>query len=224
MILNTQQIEQALADGAIKISPFDPLKVEAASIDLKVGPQGATTSKKKIINLESEGFMVLEPGDSGVLLTEEVIELDAKHVARFGLRSKYARKGILATTGLQIDPGFRGRLCIGITNLTPKAITLPYLDDIISVEFHELAHETSRPYSGPYQGKIKLDPSDIDHIISADGFHFAEVLTTLQALSQNVGGLSTEMKSLRWLLLGAIAFLSVLFVIAQVVATVIAAK
>jgi len=104
MILNNRQISEAVNDGAIIIDPFDEKQVQAASYDLRVGNQGATASAKKLINIQEEGYLLLKPGDFAVVIVLEKIHLDAQHVGRFGLRSKYARKGLIATTGPQIDP------------------------------------------------------------------------------------------------------------------------
>ncbi len=126
----------------------------------RVGAQGATTSTKKVMDLRSTGYLSVEPGDFAVVTVREEIALGPQHVGRFGLRSKYARKGLIATTGPQIDPGFHGRLILGLTNLTPKAITLSYDDDLVSVEFHQLVEPTEKPYDGPFQGKMRLGAED----------------------------------------------------------------
>ncbi len=117
---------------------------------------------------------------------------------RFGLRSKYARKGLVATTGPQIDPGYHGRLIIGITNLTPRSISLPYKDDLISVEIHRLEQATLKPYSGPYQDKLELGPEEIEAVTESEGMALSEVLTTLRSLSQNVAALASEVRTLQW--------------------------
>ena len=172
---------------------------------MRVGEQGATTSSKKKVNIRSDGYLLLEPGDFGVVTIFEEIALDAQHAARFGLRSKYARKGLIATTGPQIDPGFHGRLIIGLTNLTPKPVSLPYKDDIVSVEFHRLEEPASKPYSGPYQGKMDLGAEEIEFITESEGMALSEVLTTLRSLSsnvgiltQNVGTLTSEFRAFKW--------------------------
>lgn len=78
-------------------------------------------------DLRSAGYLSIERGDFAVVTVREEIALGPQHAGRFGLRSKYARKGLIATMGPQIDPGFHGRLILGLTNLTPKAITVPHL-------------------------------------------------------------------------------------------------
>lgn len=198
MILTAQQIVEAHTQGDIVIDPFDDSQVQAASYDLRVGERGATTGTKKIVNIKDAGYLSIQPGDFAVVTVLEEIRLGPQYAGRFGLRSKYARKGLIATTGPQIDPGFRGRLILGLTNLTPKPISVPYKDDFVTVEFHRLEQATTRPYDGPYQGKLCLGPQEIEAITETDGMAFSEVITTLRSLSLNVGTLASEVNTLKW--------------------------
>ena len=192
MILTDQQIREAHNAGNITIEPFADSQLQPATYDLRVGNQGATTSSKKIVNIRENGYLSIAPGDFGVVTVLEEVQLGTQYAARFGLRSKYARKGLIATAGPQIDPGYRGRLIIGVTNLTPRAISLPYKDDFISVEFHKLEEPARNPYSGPYQAKLELGPEEIEFITESEGMTLSEVLMTLRSLSQNVGALTTD--------------------------------
>ncbi|MDI6776393.1 MAG: dCTP deaminase [Syntrophales bacterium] len=200
MILNNKQIEEAYQKGDILINPFDESQVQAATYDFRVGDQGATTSTKKIVNIREAGYLLLQPGDFGVITVLEEVRLGPQHAARFGLRSKYARKGLIATTGPQIDPGFHGKLIIGVTNLTPKPVSLPYRDDLVSVEFHRLEEPSTKPYCGPYQHKMELGAEEIEFITETEGMALSEVLTTLRSLSANVGQLSKEVKIMQWVI------------------------
>ena len=199
MILTNSQIVEAYKKGDIVIDPFDDKQVQAATYDLRVGPQGATTSSKKIVNLKEAGYLSLQPGDFGVVTCFESIRLGPQYAARFGLRSKYARKGLIATTGPQIDPGYYGRLIIGITNLTPKPVSLPYKDDLLTVEFHRLEQASTHPYDGPYQGKMELGAEEIEFITETEGMALSEMLTTLRTLTSNVGALTAQIKMLEWI-------------------------
>ena len=196
MILTDSQIKATYRAGDIVIDPFDENQVQAASYDLRVGAQGATTSTKKLVNIKEQGYLLLNPGDFGILTVFEEIKLGPQYAGRFGLRSKYARKGLIATTGPQIDPGYRGRLIVGITNLTPRAVSLPYKDAFVSGEFHRLEEPSTSPYEGPYQGKLELGPEEIETITENEGMALSEVLTTLRSLTQDVHLLSGEGKSL----------------------------
>jgi dCTP deaminase len=196
MILTDRQIEKAQADGEIRIEPFDSNQLQPASYDLRVGEQGITTSSKKKIDIKKDGFLVVNPGDFAVVLIHEDIRLGTQYVGRFGLRSRYARKGLIATTGLQVDPGYEGKLIVGITNLTPKPVTLPYKDDFLSIEIHRLPEPVSKPYCGQYQGRKELGPEEIEFIMESEGMALSEVLTTLRSLSENVGILTKDVTSL----------------------------
>jgi len=200
VILTNRQIDEAYRRGEIVIDPFDEHQIQAATYDLRVGEQGATTSTKKLINIKESGYLLLQPGDFGVVTVLEELRLSPQYVGRFGLRSRYARKGLIATTGPQIDPGYHGRLIIGVTNLTPNAVSLAYKDDFVSVEFHRLEEASTKPYSGPYQDKLELGSEEIEFIAEREGMALSEVLTTLRSLSQNVATLSSEMKTLRWVI------------------------
>src|SRR5438105_1417418 len=205
MILTDHQIKEACGKGDLKIEPFENRQLQPASYDLRVGEQGITTSSKKKIDVKADGFLVVHPGDFAVVLVHEEIALGSQYSARFGLRSKYARRGLVATTGLQVDPGYQGKLIVGITNLTPRPITLPYKDDFLSIEFHRLEVPASKPYSGPYQGRKELGPEEIAFIMESEGMALSDVLTTLRSLSANVGtltsdvtALTNEMKHYKW--------------------------
>ncbi|MGA9214266.1 MAG: dCTP deaminase [Methylocella sp.] len=182
MILTDRQIREAQSRGEIALAPFEDRQVQPASYDLRVGSEGVTTSTKKKINIRDDGYLIVQPGDFAVVLIYEELKLGPQHVARFGLRSKYARKGLVATTGLQIDPGYHGRLMVGITNLTPKAVTLAYKDDFLSAEFHRLEEPVKKPYCGPYQGRTELGPEEIEFITESEGMALSEVLNTLRSL------------------------------------------
>jgi dCTP deaminase len=210
MILSAQQISQAYKRGEIVIDPFDEGQVQAASYDLRVGEQGCTTSTKKLVNLKEHGFLLLQPGDFGVLTVLEELKLGPQYVGRFGLRSKYARKGLMATTGPQIDPGFHGRLIIGITNLTPRPVSIPYKDDFLTVEFHRLEEATTKPYDGPYQGKLCLGPEEIEVITESEGMALSEMLTSLRSLSQNVAALTGQFRTFEWVFGLGMGFLALI--------------
>lgn len=205
MILTDHQIAEAHTKGDIKIEPFDDKQLQPASYDLRVGEQGITTSSKKKVDIKTDGFLIVHPGDFAVVLVHEEIRLSPQYAARFGLRSKYARRGLIATTGLQVDPGYEGKLIVGITNLTPKLVTLPYKDDFLSVEIHRLDEPARGPYSGPYQGRRELGPEEIEFVMESEGMALSEVLTTLRSLSANVSTLTddvttltNEMKHYKW--------------------------
>jgi len=224
MILSHNDITNAVLTEGIKIVPFEEKQVQPATYDLRVGKYGATTSKKAKVNIEHQGYLLLEPGDFAVVEIFEELTLSNSYAARFGLRSKYARKGLIATVGTQVDPGYSGRLIVGITNLTPKTISLPYKDDFISIEFHKLENPATLPYNGPYQRKLSIGAEEIEAIVESDGMALSEVLTTLRALSTNVGTLATDVtkmtgdfSSFKWFIGILVGILAILVAIISIV-------
>lgn len=196
MILTDQEIRAAIKAGDIVIDPFDDGQIQPASIDLRVGDEGATSKHKKKVNIRDDGLIVLEPADFGVVTLFEYIKFGPSYVGRMGLRSKYARKGLIATTGPQIDPGFEGTITVGLVNLAPRAISLSHGDDLLTLEIHRLQKPAARPYDGPYQGKRGLSADALDSIVEGEGMAFSEVLTSLRVLTDNVFSLSSKMSDL----------------------------
>jgi dCTP deaminase len=196
MVLTNDQIIEARESGGILIEPFVDKQLQGASYDLRVGFEGATTSSKKVINIKEAGFLVIQPGDFATVVVLEELHFSAMYTARFGLRSKLARKGLIPAIGPQIDPGYHGRLTVALANLSPKPISLSYGEDFVTAEFHRLSQESTRPYSGPYQHGLSLGPDDLEAIAETEGLAFSEVITTLRSLSQNVGSLTAQVTTL----------------------------
>jgi len=196
MILTDVEIRQAVTQKEIRIDPFEEDQLQPASYDLRVGRQAATVSSKGLINVADQGYILLEPGDFALITTHEKLELSQMYVGRFGLRSKYARRGLILTCGPQIDPGWRGRLIFGIANLTADPTPIKHLDGIVSVEFHRLQKPVGKPYSGPYQDREQLGAEDISFIVAPKGMALSEVLSTLGALNQAARATDAEVKAL----------------------------
>lgn len=197
MILTDELITEANSEGWVKIEPFEPSQVQPASYDLRIGPEAATSSSGEKINVQEKGFIELAPSDFAIVVSEERIALDNRHTARFGLRSKWARKGIVATTGAQIDPGFRGRLTVGLTNLTSKKIALSHLDDFLTVEFHRLEKPVSEAYSGPYQGRDSLRSEDLEEVFDREVMSMSEITKSLRSLTSNVSSMEKSIETMQ---------------------------
>lgn len=198
MILTDDMLLAAIDSGQVKIEPFDRGNIQPASYDLSVGSEAIVSSVRKKINLQESGFVEIGAGDLSIIVSEETITLDNQHVGRFGLRSKWARKGLVATTGPQIDPGFNGNLKVGITNLTNKKISLSHLDHFLTMEIHKLSQPANKTYTGPYQNQTSLGPDDLDVVLDREVMSLSEIHQTLRSLSVNVSSLEKSVSSMRW--------------------------
>ena len=213
MILTDEFIAQANSEGSIKIEPFEEKQLQPASYDLRVGPEAASSSDRQKIDLAKKGFIELSPSDFVIVLSEEIISLDKQHTARFGLRSKWARKRLVATTGPQIDPGFEGRLTVGLTNLTNKKISLSHKDDFLTVEFHRLESPVKEVYSGPYQGKTTLDGEDIGAVLDREVMSISDITESLRSLTATVSSMKESINKTLWLVGIGVAVIAVLVTI-----------
>jgi dCTP deaminase len=178
--LSDGTIRKLIADGRVKIDPFDDSMVQPASVDLKLGPsfrvfhnfrvesidiadppQGLT----ELVEIAEDEPFVVHPGEFVLGRTEEFVELPDDVVARVEGKSSLGRLGLIvhATAGF-VDPGFRGTLTLEITNLTRVPIKLWSGKPIAQLSFMALDTAAERPYGHPdlgshYQGQVESTES-----------------------------------------------------------------
>jgi dCTP deaminase len=192
MILSDIEIRREVSAHNIVISPFDPEHIEPASYDLRVGKDAATIPQNGDdgrINLEERRFLVIAPFAPAIIWTMEHITLPLNIAGHFGLKSGLSRRGIYASVGPQIDPGFSGKLSVTLFNLTTNQVPIDYGDTFLSLEFHKLGERASRPYDGEYQGRETFTSKDIGPVLGYKGGlaevvkEFGEIRETLEKLA-----------------------------------------
>jgi len=187
MTLVDEEIKKAVKDGEMELSDFSEKCLQPASYDMRVGEEGFTLSAGRVISIQNEGVLEIQPGDFALVMTHEKLRLPTNMLGRFGLRSEYARTGLLATAGPQVDPGFEGKLVIGIVNFSSQSIKLPYLKRFCTLELQWLRCSASAPYAGPYQGQEHLTDEIISRI-PKEPFPLAVMLIRqLAAVSPSLG-------------------------------------
>ena len=177
MILSDRDVRARLARGDIKIAPDpDPeIQIQPASIDLRLGYDFQTfnstqqalidpadpSSFEQLTNLihlqESERFIV-HPGEFVLATTLEHVEIPDDLVARLEGRSSIGRLGIVIhSTAGYIDPGFKGRITLEISNLGRIAVALYPGMRICQIAFEEMSSPVSEGYgmkrTAKYQGQ-----------------------------------------------------------------------
>jgi dCTP deaminase len=179
-VLSDGTIRRLVDEGRIVIEPWDPLMVQPASVDLKLGssfrvfhnhriqvidladpPQGLT---EKLEISDDEPF-VIHPNEFVLGRTEEHVELPDDVVARIEGKSSLGRLGLIvhATAGF-VDPGFRGTLTLEITNFNSVPIVLRPGQPIAQLSFMTLDQPAQRPYGHPelgshYHGQVDATES-----------------------------------------------------------------
>lgn len=205
-MMTDTEIRSALEKREIVLDPPDFERIEPASYDVRVGNSAFASSSKERVNLKEKGLLIIEPGEFAVLESRERIELNHRTAAQIGLRSEYARRGLLMLSGPQIDPGFVGILVVRVVNLAPKPIALPHEAPFLTLQFFRLAHDVEKPYSGPQQGQGGLSARDIQELVDTEGLTLGQVMKTLSTLAKDVAELRGSVSRLAWSIPGIILF------------------
>ena len=185
-ILSGAQIRSMVDMGELLLSPFDPELVQPASYDLRLGSKilasplseeilGATielNDKTQIYNVQ--------PGQMVAVISEERLKVPLSICGKIGIRSEFARKGVNAFGGLQIDPGYRGKLRLSLLNVGPEPIKLTLGDPFFTVEFQTLDEPASVGYEGSSQDLDDFPEDQYEFILSARTTSLAEIPTLRQ--------------------------------------------
>ena len=123
-VLSDGTIRRLVAEGRVRIEPWDEAMVQPASVDLRLGssfrvfhnhriaaidladpPQNIT----ELVEIGDEESFVIHPGEFVLGRTLEYVELPDDVVARIEGKSSLGRLGLIvhATAGF-VDPGFKG--------------------------------------------------------------------------------------------------------------------
>ena len=182
-VLSGRQIRDFVEQDKMRIEPFNPEQLQPASLDLRIGnkilasPVGPEKlGKLVILNKEKLGYAI-ESGQMVGVISHERIELPLDLCGRFGIRSSLARLGLNAFGGLQLDPGFRGRLIMNLLNVGPEPVTIKLDDILFTIEFERLDEPAEMPYSGPYQDQDDFPEDQYNYIMSAQTTSLAEIPT-----------------------------------------------
>jgi len=162
----------------------------------RIGNAAFVSSTKEKIDVAQKGFIVIEPGDFAVVETLERVEPGQQTAAMIGLRSEYARQGLLMLSGPQIDPGFRGVLVIRVVNLAPKRVALPYEAPFLTAQFFRLAEPLKKSYEGVRQDQTGISARDIQELTQTEGLTLGEMMKTLTSLAGDVSDLRVSVSKL----------------------------
>jgi dCTP deaminase len=167
-VLSDGTILDLVAQGRIKVDPWDERMVQPASIDLRLGDSFRVFHNHRITaidlrdppaNLTEEVVppngepFVIHPGEFCLGNTLEYVELPDDIVARIEGKSSLGRLGLIvhATAGF-CDPGFRGTLTLELNNLTRVPIKLYPGLPIAQLSFMTLDQAARVPYGSPQLG------------------------------------------------------------------------
>ena len=163
MILSDRGIQDHLSRGELLIQPLEPLCVQPASVDLRLGSEFVIIkhwntdildfhSQPNYQVIKTENFLV--PSHSFVLaMTIERIKLPHNLTAFVEGRSSVGRMGLFIQNAGWVDPGFEGQLTLELYNANSLPIRLRAGRRICQIVFCKMDQATQKPYQGKYQGQ-----------------------------------------------------------------------
>ena len=175
-VLSDRDIGVALAAGRVKVEPYDEADLQPSSIDLHLDrsfrvfrnnrypyidlrtPQPDLT---ELLNVADDEPFVLHPDEFVLGQTLEWVELPDDLVARLEGKSSLGRLGLLIhSTAGYVDPGWKGKLTLELSNVAKLPIALYFGMKIGQISFFEMSSPVDRPYGSAglgskYQGQAE---------------------------------------------------------------------
>ncbi len=181
MILSDRDLKTKLDSGEIKISPMPDLDVAlgTVSIDLRLGHQFMvyrTTARPyidirdpasfenltELVNKENSEPFVVHPGEFVLASTLELVEVPNNLAGRLEGKSSLGRLGIVIhSTAGKVDPGFKGRITLEISNIGTLPIMLYPEMRICQLLFEELKSEPTTSYANRPGAKYREQSSPV---------------------------------------------------------------
>ena len=174
MVLSDRSIREAVSQGRIVIDPLDDEDIQPASVDVHLNARLLVfrNARRPYIDLrkdmedltdlveisDDDGFN-LHPGEFVLASTQEHIEVPDDLVARLEGKSSLGRVGlVIHSTAGYVDPGWKGRLTLELTNIARLPICLYQGMKIGQISFLRLTTPAQRLYGSKtlgskYQGQ-----------------------------------------------------------------------
>lgn len=156
-MLADHQIRSKIESGDIIVSPYDPLMVQPASLDMRLGSEFIHYKRssepidpeipEEILRKFSAERLVIYPGEFILGTTMERVGIGSEIAARVEGKSTLGRLGLIihSTAGF-VDPGFKGNITLEMTNINVRPITLRYGMRICQMAFHRMDAAAEHPY------------------------------------------------------------------------------
>lgn len=185
MLLSNSDILEALAAGILKIEPFEESRLQPASYDLTAGDEAV--ARGGAVDIKEQGYVQIPRGSTAIIATKEVLKLSTSVAGHFGLRSSFARDGLVLLSGPQVDPGFEGILSITVFNSGVDDVTIVLGEAFATIEFVFLKNPASVAYSGSYQEQRTIPVKERARIGGTTTRSFSEIEKLLDQLDNKIG-------------------------------------
>ncbi len=181
-VLSDRTIREELKSGNIVIDPLMEGCIQPASVDLHLGRSFLVFRNNHVPYIDVRAMnetlteqvtvgddvpFMLHPGEFVLGSTLEHVEVPADLVARLEGKSSLGRVGLLIhSTAGYVDPGWKGRLTLELSNVSNLPITLYFRMKIGQISFLRLSTPAEHLYGSAelgskYQGQQEPTPSRI---------------------------------------------------------------
>ncbi len=116
------------------ITPFCKDDLRPAGYDLCVGDNYSVAGGEPT-RLAPDEYIVIQPYQVAIIQIRETLNLPEFLIGRWNIRVKLAYRGLLWVGGAQVDPGWRGKLCCPIYNLSSEIVRLRHGDPLAAIDF-----------------------------------------------------------------------------------------
>ncbi len=159
---SSEKLKQRVEDGKL-ITPFDPNRIKHAAYELSVGPETFVTSDPsgKKQQLETKGLIIIQPGQLGLLLTDEEVGIPVDAIGFISIKASIKFRGLVNVSGFHVDPGFRGRLKFSVYNAGSQNIVLSRNQPAFLIWFSDLDRESTDSYNGDHLGQTDITSEDV---------------------------------------------------------------
>ena len=173
-VLSDRDIRAALADGSVRIDPYDPQDLQPSSVDLTldrffrvflnhtmqvIDVKENQEDLTQLVEIKDDDRFILHPGEFVLGSTLERVALPDDLVARLEGKSSLGRLGLLihSTAGF-VDCGFEGHLTLELSNVATLPIAIYPGMKIGQISFIRMTSPAERPYGSKenrskYQGQ-----------------------------------------------------------------------
>ncbi|MDR3063194.1 MAG: dCTP deaminase, partial [Methanobrevibacter sp.] len=168
-ILSDVDIKKYLNEGKIIINPIEDYdkQIQPSSVDMRIGSEFKTfkvvrkplidpkdptdiSSYMESLHLKEDESFIIHPGEFALATTYEFVEIPDDLVARVEGRSSMGRLGItMHVTAGYIDPGFKGRITLEISNIGKMPVALYPGQRVCQIVFETMTTPSQKPYGHP---------------------------------------------------------------------------
>jgi dCTP deaminase len=161
MYLSDKDIHEAVRDGEITLSPYDPKRLQPATYDIRLGntfiindahstkaidPVKGIFPKTHTVDIKDGEEFVLHPGVSILGYSKEKFGSD-KYLIEVNGKSSLARIGLIVHNSASIvNPGHYLHIALELCNLNNVPIVLRPGMEIAQLSFAQLSSHTKRSY------------------------------------------------------------------------------